>query len=115
MRVLIVEDNEQMRGVIRRVLRGLADEFGECHDGSEALTAYEEFLPDWVLMDIKMKDLDGIVAAREIRSAFPRARILIVTDYDDPALRDAAFRAGASGYVLKENLFELRRFLENSR
>ena len=111
MRVLIVEDSNLMRALIRRVLRDVASEISECCDGAEALVAYKEFNPDWVLMDIKMNRVDGIAATREIKAVFPDARILIVTDYNDPALRDAALIAGACGYVLKENLFDVRRFL----
>jgi len=111
MKVLIVEDNDLMRALVRKLLRNVASEIRECCDGSEALAAYAAFEPDWVLIDIKMRNVDGIAATREIRAAFPEARILIVTDYDDAALCYAARNAGACGYVLKENLFEVRRLL----
>src|SRR4029453_7500046 len=52
MRLLIVEDNGQMREMIKLFLRGLADEIAERGDGTEALAAYREFAPDWVVMDI---------------------------------------------------------------
>jgi len=65
-----------------------------------------------VLMDIEMNGLDGITATRRIKAAHPAAKIIIVTNYDDPALREAARNAGACGYVLKENLFEVSSLLK---
>jgi two-component system response regulator DegU len=84
----------------------------ECTDGSLALAAYLQHRPDVVLMDIAMDGLDGIAATGQIRDADPRARIVVVTDYDGVELREAAQAAGACAYVLKENLTELRGLLE---
>jgi CheY-like chemotaxis protein len=109
--LLIVEDNREMRGLIKSVVADLAGDVCECSDGAGALSAYAERRPDWVLMDIRMKELDGISATRQIKAAFPDARIVIVTDYDDPKLREAARSAGAREYVLKENLLDVRRIL----
>ncbi len=109
--LLIVEDNLTMRRLLRSLFDGVANSITECEDGSEAVAAYACCLPDWVLMDIKMKETDGIVATRQIKAQWADARICIVTDYDDADLREAAFRAGASKYVVKENLFALRSIL----
>ena len=111
MRLLIVDDNQQMRRLIKSVVGNLAETVFECADGSEALQAYREQQPDWVLMDIEMKRLDGISATRQIKAAFPDARIAILTEYDDPDWREEALAAGACEYVLKEELFEVRRIL----
>jgi CheY-like chemotaxis protein len=111
MRLLIVEDNYQMRRLIKSLIRDLVDVIYECSDGSEALQVYAVQQPDWVLMDIEMKELDGISATRQIKAAFPDARIIMVTEYDHPDYREETRRAGACGYVLKENLFEIRRIL----
>ena len=111
MTLLIVEDNPAMRRLIRRLVADLADEIGECGDGVEAEARYAELQPDWVLMDIEMPHLDGITATRRIKAAFPAARILIVTNYNDAALRATALAAGACGYVLKENLLTLKDIL----
>lgn len=100
-----------MRRVIRRIVSSLATEISECTDGAEAVQRYAQVRPDWVLMDIEMKDLDGISAARQIKTDFPEARIVMVTNYDHPNLRAAARRAGAKEYVLKENLLELPKLL----
>ena len=111
MRVLIVEDNYQMRRLIKSIVGNTAEAVYECADGSEALQAYAAHRPDWVLMDIEMKTLDGISATRQIKAAFPDARVVIVTEYDNADWRIAASDAGACGYVLKENLLEVRRIL----
>jgi two-component system NarL family response regulator len=111
MKLLIVEDNDQMRLLIKCLVGNIADLVVECRDGAEALAAYSEHRPDWVLMDIKMGQVDGIAATRQIRALFPSARIMIVTDYDDARLRKAARSAGACEYVLKEDLLALREIL----
>ncbi|MEN3332578.1 MAG: hypothetical protein V7641_1943 [Blastocatellia bacterium] len=107
MKVLIVEDNDRVRQMIRVFLRGLAGEMVECADGSEALSVYRQHRPDWVLMDIKMARVDGLTATREIKAAFPKAKIVIVTNFDDEAMREAAREAGAVGLVAKDNLLDL--------
>ena len=110
--VLIVENSEPMRQIIKILIADVAAEIHERGDGREALAAYSAHRPDWVLMDIAMPYVDGITATREITGGFPAANVLIVTDYDDADLRTAAKEAGACGYVLKENLIEVRRLLE---
>jgi DNA-binding NarL/FixJ family response regulator len=109
--LLIVDDNERMRGLIRVVVSGLVDAIYECGDGEAALAAVAEHRPDWVLMDIEMPRADGITTTRRIKAAFPAARVVIVTQYDDNRLRRAAREAGADGYVLKESLMEILRIL----
>jgi len=111
MRVLIIEDSEPMRRTIKTVIEDLADRVFECSDGCRALAEFERHRPDWTLMDIKMKNVDGLAATRQIKAAFPDARIVMVTSYDEQSLRDEARLAGACGYVLKENLRELMNIL----
>ena len=93
MKLLIVEDNDGMRSLIRRTVADLAETIHECSDGAEALAAYNTNRPDCVLMDIKMGRMDGITTTRNIRAAYPDARVIIVTDYDEDNLRHTA--AGA--------------------
>jgi two-component system, chemotaxis family, chemotaxis protein CheY len=113
-KLLIVDDNAEMRNLIRTLVSDLFVCIHECTDGAEALTAYAEHRPDWVLMDIKMAAVDGFVATRQIKAVFPGANILIVTDYDDLRLRESARLVGARHYVTKENLLEVRRILSMS-
>lgn len=111
MMLLIVDDNPMVRRMITRVVGDLADEIRECADGAQALAAYRQFHPDLVLMDIEMAGMDGITATREIKSAFPEARVVIVTGHGEEPLRAAAREAGACGYVLKENLLAIREMI----
>ncbi|MBS1796630.1 MAG: response regulator [Acidobacteria bacterium] len=109
--LLIVEDNPSMRRLIKSVVADLAAAVHECADGAEALTAYEKFLPEWVLMDVEMTEKDGFTATREIVAAHPDAKILILTKYGTRRMREEAERAGAREYVLKENLLAIREII----
>jgi DNA-binding NarL/FixJ family response regulator len=109
--VLIVEDDGAMRELIKKVIGTLADSFCECSDGRDALALYEKYRPAWVLMDIGMEHVDGLTATRKLITAWPSARVLIVTGYIDEDLRKAAYRAGACGFISKENLLALRKWL----
>ena len=115
MTVLIVEDNAEMRRLLKSIVRDLVESAYECSDGAEALAAYSAHHldgADWVLMDIEMKTMDGITATQQILAVHPAAKVIIVTNHDHAEWRAAAQAAGASGYVLKENLFELRGLLQ---
>jgi DNA-binding NarL/FixJ family response regulator len=68
-----------------------------------------------VLMDIQMKEMDGIEATRRICQADPNAKIVILTDYDDTELRRAAAAAGTIHYALKDNVPDLVRLIESLR
>lgn len=107
MTVLIVEDNAGIRRLLRRTFIDIASAVWECSDGADALTAYANHRPGIVLMDIRMPRMDGLTATRQIRQFHPSARIVMVTDYEDEDLRNAASEAGASGYALKQNLTDL--------
>ncbi len=98
--------------MVRAVVADLADPIYECRHGGAACAAYALHRPDRVLMDVSMARMDGITATRHILETFPSARVVIVTRYDDARFRTAAQAAGACGYVLEDNLFEVRRFLQ---
>jgi CheY-like chemotaxis protein len=114
MKILIVEDNPQMRLLIASMIGEFAETILECSNGAEAVFAYCKHRPDWVLMDIEMKDMNGIAATRQITNSFPDARVVIVTNHDYPELRAAALAAGAREYVLKDNLLRVREILGHS-
>ena len=79
----------------------------ECSDGREAVERFAKFAPDWVLMDIEMPHLDGLSATRQITAQSPRTRVVMVSHHDDPDLLTESARAGAIGYVRKDNLQQL--------
>lgn len=108
---MIVDDNKQVRRLIRSLVEDLAGEIVECADGAEAVSACGEQKPDWVLMDVNMKPMDGLTATRKIKSFFPETKIVIVTDHSDAKTQQAAFDAGANGFCGKEDLMSLREML----
>src|SRR5262245_8710310 len=113
MTLLIVDDNPAVRRLIGKIVADLADDIRERADGAEALEAYRQCQPDLVLMDIEMSRMDGLAATREIIAAYPEAKVVIVSRHCDEQTRAAAREAGACGYVLKENLLEVRRWLQS--
>lgn len=115
MKLLIVEDSLSVRRILRLLVEPLADEIAECGDGADAVAIYESGRYDFVLMDIDVGEMDGITATRKIKAVDPDARIIIVTNYDKPDLRAEAIKAGASGYVLKENLLDILKFLRTDK
>jgi DNA-binding NarL/FixJ family response regulator len=103
-RVLLVDDQRLIREGIRTLLEledGL-DVCGEAENGEDALPAYEQLLPDVVLMDIRMPKLDGVEATRRICTRWPAARVIILTTFDDDEYIFEGLRAGAQGYLLKD-------------
>lgn len=110
MRVLLVEDNKKIRKLLRTLLRDMAELF-ECADGDEVLAAFTLFKPDWVVMDVRMERLGGIAATRLLKKAYPSARIVMLSKHGDDDIRTAARAAGASEYLVKDDLTALRSFL----
>jgi CheY-like chemotaxis protein len=111
LRILVVDDNARVRRTIRDVVADLVAAVEECADGDQVIGRFEAFRPDWVLMDIRMPRMDGIAATAALTEAYPAARVVIVSDYEQDDLRRAARKAGAIGYVAKSDLLELRAFL----
>jgi len=110
MTILIADDNTQMRqSMIRFLLKHIPDHhtFLEAADGKEAVEMYDRSTPDWALMDVEMKPMNGLEASRSIMTHHPAAKIIIVTSYDNRGYREAAQNAGATAYVLKSNLKSL--------
>jgi DNA-binding NarL/FixJ family response regulator len=102
-RVLIADDQSLVRAGFRLVLENHDDleVVGEASNGEEAIHSAGRLEPDVVLMDIRMPELDGIAATREITRRFP-ARVLVLTTYDLDEYVYDALQAGASGFLLKD-------------
>jgi DNA-binding NarL/FixJ family response regulator len=104
-RVLIVDDHAILREGVRALLQ-LHPDFevaGEASNGTEAIEAAARLDPDVVLMDIAMPGLGGIEAAIELKKQGRRARILILSQYEDREYVRRLLKAGVSGYVLKKS------------
>lgn len=111
MKVLLVDENSAVRGVIRQLVAFPGIHVQECTDGANAIAAYAANQADFVVMDVGSKDPDGIAATKQIKAMNPAARIILISDYDDAVLRESARHAGACGYVLKDNLLEIGSLL----
>jgi two-component system, OmpR family, response regulator MprA len=83
MKILIVDENPEMRQMIRRFIHDIADEIEECADGEKILAAFESFRPDWILLDIEMKKLGGFKIAKRIKQLSSGAAIIFLRSFDD--------------------------------
>lgn len=104
-RVLVADDQSMVRAGFRMLLAEENDleVVAEASNGVEALEKTKSFRPAVVLMDIRMPELDGLEATRRILAADPAARILILTTFDLDEYIYEALKAGASGFVLKDD------------
>jgi DNA-binding NarL/FixJ family response regulator len=104
-RVVLVDDQELVRSGLGRLLRR-RDGFAivaECADGAELPDALAAHDADIVLMDLRMKNVDGIEATRRLRAVSDTPPVLVLTTFDDDELLSGALRAGAAGFVLKDS------------
>jgi DNA-binding NarL/FixJ family response regulator len=103
-RVLLVDDQELVRAGLRRILHpdeGF-DVVGECDDGDQVAAAAARLKPDVVVMDVRMKRVDGAEATRQLRDQDGGPPVLVLTTFDDDEVLSAALRAGAAGFQLKD-------------
>jgi len=103
-RVLCVDDHPLVRKGIASILANEPDVqlIAEAGDGQEAVALFRQLQPDVTLMDLRMPKLDGIEAVKQIRAAYPDAKIIALTSYDGDQDIFKALEAGVRGYLLKE-------------
>lgn len=106
-RVLIVDDNPLVRRSYRALLQreDNIEIVGEARDGVEAIECARTLQPDVVLMDIRMPNMDGLLAAAKMQAMGLPSRVIIVSLYADDTWVRAAFERGTRGYILKQNTF----------
>ena len=112
MKLLIADDNIEMRQMLKSIYYKYFAEIFECSDGDEAVKTFTEFKPDWVFMDIKMKRMDGIKATEEIIKKYPHAKIIIVSQYNDEDTIQASLKSGAVQFVNKDNLLAIEDIIK---
>jgi DNA-binding NarL/FixJ family response regulator len=102
--LLIADDHPLMAEGIARLLAGEYDILGLSSNGRQLLADAASLRPDMIVLDISMPDLNGIEAARRLRELDPAVKLIFVTQQLDPQYLKAAFRAGASAYVVKQSV-----------
>jgi DNA-binding NarL/FixJ family response regulator len=119
LRVLLADDHRLLREAFAELLRPDCDVVGAVADGRALLAAAAELRPDVVVLDVSMPVLNGLEAARQLRRLVPEVRVVFLTVHEDPDLAAEAFRAGASGYLLKNSaaseLFQAIREVSEGR
>ncbi|MFT3668857.1 MAG: response regulator transcription factor [Pseudoxanthomonas sp.] len=105
-RILTVDDHPLLREGIAAVIEGQSDMqlVGEAANGVEALQVFRDCRPDVTLMDLQMPEMNGVDAIGAIHREFPDAKVVVLTTYQGDAQALRAFKAGASGYLLKSML-----------
>ena len=105
-RILLADDHAMVRQGFRMILSSQPDMqiVGEAGNGKEAVEMTEKLLPDVIVMDVAMPELNGIEATRKIIAALPRSRILALSMHKDSVYVREILRAGARGYLLKDSI-----------
>lgn len=104
LRLIVVDDHDLARESLKYMLADAPgiEIVGEASNGREALTRCSFLRPDLVLMDVRMPEMDGLTATRELKRRHPKVSVLMLTMHDNPDYLLEALKAGASGYVLKD-------------
>ncbi len=107
-RILLADDHASIRQSLRALIDRQAgmEVVGEAENGRAMLQLTGTFKPDVVVMDINMSDLNSIDAARQMISGAPGVKLLALSIYSNPEFVDGMLKAGASGYLLKDQVFE---------
>jgi len=115
-RVLIVDDHEEIRTSVARLVRLWGHEVAVANDATGALSLVESFKPDCVVMDLSLPGMSGMELARHLRERFPRADLYLIalTGYPGADIRDACLEAGFDAHLVKPALStQLKKLLES--
>ncbi|MBN2221084.1 MAG: response regulator transcription factor [Vallitaleaceae bacterium] len=105
MKILIVDDDRLVSSSLKTIIESDPDMkvVAIGNNGQEAITLYQQYLPDVLLMDIRMNTLSGIEAGQQLLSQYKEAKILFLTTFSDDEYIISALKMGAKGYLLKQN------------
>lgn len=105
MKIVIVDDDILVSSALKTILEagGEVEVTGTGQDGKDAVRLYDELLPDVLLMDIRMKDMNGLDAAEQILKRHTDAKILLLTTFSDDAYIVKALKYGVKGYLIKQD------------
>ena len=106
--ILVVDDSSIMRKMIKQTLVGAGHNvIGEAKNGDDAVAMYQRLNPELVTMDITMRGMDGIAAAKAILEFDARARIIMLSNLDENKFSKEAAQIGAKGYINKHKTAEI--------
>ena len=107
-RIMLAEDHAILRAGLQSLIERESDMeiVGQAKNGQEAVDLAADLQPDVIIMDVTMPEMNGIEATRRIRATHPEIKVIALSAFDKPDFVMGMVRAGASGYLLKDNLFE---------
>jgi len=105
-RVLMADDHSLILAGLRKLVEGECEVVGTVEDGRALVEAAQTLRPDLILLDISMPLLNGLEAARQLRTVVPDSKLIFLTMHASPTYATEAFQAGASGYLLKHSAAE---------
>lgn len=111
MKIQLIENSARMRGTIIKIIDRNDYEYFHCDEGEDAISQYILNKPDWVLIDLEMKKISGLIIACQIRHTDPTAKIILLSGYDEYEFRKTAEKNGVRHYLLKENLLSLQELI----
>jgi len=105
-KTLLVEDNNIFRQTFKETLQSRFPSvvIQEAAEGNEALQKVDTFHPELIFMDIRLPEQNGLELTRKIKARYPETVVIVLTDYDTPEYRKAAFQCGASCFFAKDSL-----------
>jgi DNA-binding NarL/FixJ family response regulator len=111
MRFLVVDENKDFRTYLKEMITAHNDEYLELTDASELKSEYRKSIPDYVVIDLEMKQVSGFRAAKELLDEFPKARVIMLSGFYDERVRLKAEELTAAIFISKENLFEFYKII----